>query len=285
MAATAPLAYKASQPYVQNRLEAPRYVVPPPNLNYEGGKPVFTLTNAAPHVDVSGEFGNPVFIRALASHGAYHVNHLGLEWKYDQRRAAQKILPFLLLGPGTAAQDVNFVRTEGITLLVAVRSASAARLQARLLDPSKFASSAGLQTLTLDLDSPYDMITKLPRAIKAINDHFPHWFNDEFKKFNDQPDRLPFDQHCLIALVAPRSVLIGCAKEDTWSNPAGQFEMLQAADPVYRFLGTNGLDAKEMPGTNQLVGNRLGYFIRPGNHSMTKADWKMFLDFADKTMP
>ena len=171
MAATAPLAYKASQPYVQNRLEAPRYVVPPPNLNYEGGKPVFTLTNAAPHVDVSGEFGNPVFIRALASHGAYHVNHLGLEWKYDQRRAAQKILPFLLLGPGTAAQDVNFVRTEGITLLVAVRSASAARLQARLLDPSKFASSAGLQTLTLDLDSPYHMITKLPRAIKAINDH------------------------------------------------------------------------------------------------------------------
>jgi serine/threonine/tyrosine-interacting protein len=171
MATTAPFADKASQPYVQNRLEAPRYVVPPPNLDYEGGKPVFTLINAAPHVDVSSEFGNPVFIRALVSHGAYHVKHLGLEWKYDQRRAAQTILPFLLLGPGTAAQDVNFVRTEGITLLVAVRSASAARLQARLLDPSKFASSAGLQTLTLDLDSPYDMITKLPRAIKAINDH------------------------------------------------------------------------------------------------------------------
>jgi serine/threonine/tyrosine-interacting protein len=171
MAAAAPLAYKASQPYVQNRPEAPRYVVPPPNLDYETGKPVFTLTNAAPHVDLSTEFGNPVFLRALVSNGAYHVKHLGLEWKYDQRRAAQKILPFLLLGPGAAAQDVNFVQTQGITLLVAVRSASAARLQARLLDPSKFASSAGLQTLTLDLDSPYDMITKLPRAIKTINDH------------------------------------------------------------------------------------------------------------------
>jgi serine/threonine/tyrosine-interacting protein len=171
MAPTAPLAYKASQPYVQNRPEAPRYVVPPPNLGYETGKPVFTLTNAAPHVDVSTEFGNPVFLRALVSQGAYHVKHQGLEWKYDQRRAAQKILPFLLLGPGTAAQDVNFVRTKGITLLVAVRSASAARLQARLLDPSKFVSSAGLQTLTLDLDSPYDMITKLPPAIKTINDH------------------------------------------------------------------------------------------------------------------
>jgi serine/threonine/tyrosine-interacting protein len=171
MAPTAPLAYKASQPYIQNRPEAPRYVVPPPNLDYETGKPVLTLTNAAPHIDVSTEFGNPVFLRALVSHGAYHVKHLGLEWKYAQRRAAQKILPFLLLGPGTAAQDANFVRTQGITLLVAVRNASAARLQSKLLDPSKFASSAGLQTLTLDLDSPYDMITKLPPTIKAINDH------------------------------------------------------------------------------------------------------------------
>ena len=59
MATTAPLAYKASQPYVQNRLDAPRYIVPPPNLDYQGGKPVFTLINAAPHADVSSEFGNP----------------------------------------------------------------------------------------------------------------------------------------------------------------------------------------------------------------------------------
>ena len=171
MAATAPLAYKASQPYMQHRPEAPRYVVPPPNLDYDSGTPVLIFTNTAPHVDASTEFGNPDFLRALVSYGPYHLKHLGMEWKYDQRRAAQKVLPFLLLGPGTAAQDVDFIRTQGITLLVAVRSASAARLQAKLLDPSKFKSSVGLQTLTLDLDSPYDMITKLPRAIKAINDH------------------------------------------------------------------------------------------------------------------
>lgn len=125
---------------------------------------------------------------------------------------------------------------------------------------------------------------KTGESVKAINERFPHWFNAEFKKFNDQPDRLPFDQHCLIALIAPRPVLIGCARGDTWSNPAGQFEMLQAADPVYHLLGADGLEAKQMPETNQLIGNRLGYFIRPGNHSMTKADWKMFLDFADKVM-
>ena len=60
--------------------------------------------------------------------------------------------------------------------------------------------------------------------MKAINDHFPHWFNARFKEFNDAPERLPFDQHCLVALCAPRPVLLSNAEGDEWSNPPGQFE-------------------------------------------------------------
>jgi len=123
---------------------------------------------------------------------------------------------------------------------------------------------------------------KIGESVKAINTSFPHWFNAEFKMFNDQPERLPFDQNCLIAMVAPRPVLIGCAVEDTWSNPGGQFAMLQSADTVYRLLGAGGLDAKQMPETNELSGGTLGYFIRPGKHSMTSGDWKVFLDYADQ---
>jgi hypothetical protein len=37
-----------------------------------------------------------------------------------------------------------------------------------------------------------------------------------------------------------------------------------------------------MPETNRLVDSNLGFFIRPGKHSMTKQDWQFFLDFADK---
>ena len=179
MLTTVPLAYEASQPYVQARPELPRFAVPPPNLDFVGGKPVVHLANAAPNIGISAEFGNPVFLRALISHGPHHLEHLGNSWRYEQRRAAQKILPYLLLGPGTVARDDNFVRTQGITLLVAVRSASAARLQSSLLNPSRFASSAGLQTLTLDLACPYDMITKLPRAIKTINDHLEQSCNSK----------------------------------------------------------------------------------------------------------
>lgn len=123
---------------------------------------------------------------------------------------------------------------------------------------------------------------KIGESVKAVNDHFPHWFDDTFKQFNDQPERLPFDQNCLVALVAPRPVLFSNASEDTWANPEGQFEMLRSADPVYRLLGVGGLDATKMPPLQSLVNSRLGYFIRPGKHSMTREDWSAFLDFADR---
>jgi hypothetical protein len=122
-------------------------------------------------------------------------------------------------------------------------------------------------------------------SVKQINDRFPHWFNATFKEFNNQPDRLPFDQNCLVALVAPRPVLFSNATQDTWANPEGQFQVLKAADPVYRFLGVGGLDAERMPETGKLIASRLAYYIRPGKHSMTKGDWKIFLDFADKNLP
>jgi hypothetical protein len=122
---------------------------------------------------------------------------------------------------------------------------------------------------------------KVGESVKAINDRFPHWFNAEFKTFNDAPERLPFDQNALVALCAPRAVLFSAAQEDQWANPAGQFQVLQAADPVYRFLGVEGLGVATMPPQGQLVKSRLGYYIREGKHSMTAGDWGVFMDFAD----
>jgi hypothetical protein len=121
-------------------------------------------------------------------------------------------------------------------------------------------------------------------SVLKINTSFPHWFCDNFTLFNEQTDRLPFDQHCLVALCAPRPVLFTNAEEDLWANPSGQFEMLKAATPVYELLGAQGLKAEKLPPHNELVASRLGYFIRPGKHSMTRADWEVFLDFADKQL-
>lgn len=121
-------------------------------------------------------------------------------------------------------------------------------------------------------------------SVKRINTSFPHWFCGNFKNFNDTPAKLPFDQHCLAALCAPRPVLFTNALEDSWANPDGQFDVLKAADPVYRFLDAGGLEAKERPATGKLLDSKLGYFIRDGKHSMNREDWKAFLDFADKNL-
>ena len=115
-----------------------------------------------------------------------------------------------------------------------------------------------------------------------INKSFPHWFNGEFKKFNEATERLPFDQNCLAALCAPRPVLFSNAQDDQWANPSGQFEVLRSTDPVYRLLGVEGLAAKEMPPQRHLVDSPLGYYIREGKHAMTADDWGVFLNFADR---
>jgi hypothetical protein len=123
---------------------------------------------------------------------------------------------------------------------------------------------------------------KIGESVKQINDRFPNWFCGVFKQFNGQPERLPFDQNCLIAMCAPRPVLLGGATGDTWTNPSGAFEMLRDASSVYRLLGAEGLAASTIPETNKLIDSNLGFFMRPGKHSMSRLDWQYFLDFADR---
>jgi hypothetical protein len=124
--------------------------------------------------------------------------------------------------------------------------------------------------------------SRVGESVRQITQAFPHWFNGEFAKFAAEPARLPFDQHCLAALVAPRALLLANASEDTWANPVGQFEMLRAAHPVYRLLGVSGLESERMPAVGELTAGKLGYFLRAGTHSMTGEDWSAFLRFAER---
>ena len=121
-------------------------------------------------------------------------------------------------------------------------------------------------------------------SVKRINTSFPHWFSASFKQYGEDPSKLPFDQHSLLALCAPRPVLYSNATEDQWANPIGQFEMMKLATPVYKLLGVDGLGATEFPATGKVVDSRLGYWIRTGKHEMNAEDWKVFTAFADKWM-
>lgn len=136
--------------------------------------------------------------------------------------------------------------------------------------------------VTPELSAPQANGRLTVETVGVINKSFAHWFCGNFKPFGGAPEKLPFDQHELIALCAPRPVLVSCAVEDVWSNPPGQFEMLKAADPVYKLVAGDGIGAATPPETGKLLDSRLGYFIRPGKHSMTAEDWKVWLDYADK---
>jgi hypothetical protein len=118
----------------------------------------------------------------------------------------------------------------------------------------------------------------------VLNHAFPHWFCGNFKQYSDHPEKLPFDQHELIGLIAPRPVYVASASEDTWADPRGEFLAIKSAEPVYALFGRPGLGVDEFPGVDKPVGDVLAYHMRTGKHDVTAYDWKQYLDWADRNL-
>ena len=95
------------------------------------------------------------------------------DWKYEQRHQAQRILPFLFLGPVAAARDSAFLQRTGITMVVAVRNTLSA--QARLLQ-SKAALSLGIQSKSVDVAGNQELIAAFPTAVDMINSHLAEMY-------------------------------------------------------------------------------------------------------------
>ena len=120
-------------------------------------------------------------------------------------------------------------------------------------------------------------------TVRRINTHFPYWFCENFKRYNDNESMLPFDQHELLALVAPRPLYVESGSEDSWADPHGEFLGLAYAAPAYQLYGYEGFTPAEWPAVETPVSKgRNGYHIRSGRHEILLYDWLRYLDFADR---
>ncbi|KAL8713646.1 MAG: hypothetical protein Q9225_006722 [Loekoesia sp. 1 TL-2023] len=144
----------------------PRLTVPPPALDHKGAPDLRIDPSKELDFESSG-FANSEFLKTV-TYGDFMTRHSMYEWKYEQRWTGQKILPFLFLGPITAARSRDFLLDNGITMLLAVRDTKSAH--ARLLG-SKAAQELNIPYSTVDTAGNQELIAAFPRGIEIINTH------------------------------------------------------------------------------------------------------------------
>lgn len=121
--------------------------------------------------------------------------------------------------------------------------------------------------------------------VETMARYFTHWYCKAYAKYVNNEEAMPFDQHMLLACIAPRPLLIQ-GFNDPWYDTEGEWMAVKAANPVWEFLGRKGLpnvDA-EWPSDYDMsaVGEYLGYYRRDNKHGLAMYDWVAMIDFAKK---
>jgi hypothetical protein len=110
---------------------------------------------------------------------------------------------------------------------------------------------------------------------------FPHWTVLDAATAS-APDALPFDQHHLLACIAPRPLCLASGSDDRWADPRGEFLGLRAALDAWRIgdpaMGLPEADAALFAG-NAVRSGAVGWHLRPGGHALTPWDWRHALEF------
>lgn len=116
-------------------------------------------------------------------------------------------------------------------------------------------------------------------SIAQITENYPQWFSPKLKAYSKDPAALPVDAQHLLALIAPRPILLGNARRDVWSDPNGAFIAAQQVDGLWENAGKSGLDQTRLKDFNPKAD--IAFWQRPGTHGVVKEDWPAFLDFLD----
>ena len=110
------------------------------------------------------------------------------------------------------------------------------------------------------------------------------WFDGNFFQYKDNIEKLPFDQHFLLAMVAPRHLYVSSAARDDWADPKSEFLSCVAASQVYECYGMNGLCSKDnFPKEGEYFHEgQIGYHLRAGTHYLSRDDWRLIISYRKK---
>jgi len=105
-----------------------------------------------------------------------------------------------------------------------------------------------------------------------------YWLAPRMLTYVDRENELPVDGHMLLALIAPRPVLLQTGKYDHAADPKGEFLAAVAAGPVYELLGKRGLGTSEWPPREPIL-HDLAYTMNDKGHGVQPGDWDIYLQF------
>lgn len=113
---------------------------------------------------------------------------------------------------------------------------------------------------------------------------FPYWFCENYLKYVNAEEKMPFDQHYLLALIAPRYVYIGSADEDAWADPVSEMLNCVAVSEIYEKYDKKGfIHAGNLPKVNdEFHDGCVGYHLRAGLHYFSREDWLKAIKFVRK---
>lgn len=113
--------------------------------------------------------------------------------------------------------------------------------------------------------------------VKDICKNFPYWFCHNYQRYADNEQAMPFDQHYLLAAIAPRKVLVGSASEDLWADPVSEQLCCMAAAPAF----PGGFVCPDRPAEigEEFFRGDIGYHLRRGLHYFSREDWHKLIKF------
>ncbi len=108
---------------------------------------------------------------------------------------------------------------------------------------------------------------------------YPYQFAGNYAKYGNKVNEWPVDANLLIAMIAPRPLLLQTGNTDRWSDPYGEFLAAVAAAPVYELFGKKALGTTKLPAPGEAILHDIGYIMHDGGHGTVPSDFDVYIQF------